>query len=1364
MSVNVEMPKLDWSTLDQVRAYNEWKDFLESYLFINKVVKEEQWHYIKLSAGSKGKDLWDSWQLTDAQKKDPNVIFGKFASHLVGTVNKWVMRLELAEINQGEAEPVEDYVCRLKAKADKCSFPASTKSEQITFQLIKGIKWSETRRKLISKGNDLTLDDAIEIAQNFQATLSSASSFEKQMSVNSVRQGRSQSSHRKSCRYCGTSHPPKKCPAYGKKCHKCGRTNHFGNVCQDPRGRSKSSRRSKSKARNSDRYKNSSKTQVHANEVSDKQEQIYFDDTPLNCGSIQFSETNVATVTNSKGERQAIIAKLDINPPNVLRKVTLKVKADTGSNGNIIPTRCLRQMYPSANNDFADILKPTFATLTAVNNTNIHTLGTIELPTSLDKCSVMNLLFYACDTNGPAILSCDASEKLGIITVKESKSISSIHEKNETSSLVSIPDVSTMKRLFPKCFEGIGEMKGEYHIELKPDSCPVIVPPRKYPIQLKEEIIKKIEELEEMKVVKKCPDDEPSDWIHALAFTRKASGELRVCLDPKPLNNAIKRTYHKIPTLDEISYKLSGSTIYSKLDAKNGYWSIRLDEESSKLCTFQSPAGKHRFLRLPFGLSVSQDIFQCRMDKILGKVGEGVIGIADDVVVYGKTLEEHDHNLYKLLKVAAEEGLVFRDEKCCVRQQEIDFFGLVWSKEGMQPDPKKCDEINNRPPPTNVQELQSFLGLVQYLSPFVPLMAERTKVLRQLLKKEVPFEWSIDHQNAFEELKQAIHTDTKLRYFDTARPVTLEVDASQHGLGAALIQDRKPVAFASKSLTPAETRYANIEREMLSVVFALEHFHCFVYGKAVTVISDHKPLENIHLKQLSQAPPRLQRMLLRIQPYDVTIKYKPGKELIFADYLSRIQPSPGKEVQLEHAIHVIQISQKQLEKVKEATDVDCELSMLREQVISGWPESAKILPKSVRQYYAMKDFLSVEDGVIFFGERLVVPSSMKIEYLRRIHEGHMGISKSQARAKECLHWNGMMKDIAEHIGDCRECLLNARTYSNEPMLSHSTPSYPWQSISSDLFELDGQNYVLVADNFSKMPFVKRLGRDTTSRSVIAFLEELFSVHGSCQVLYSDNGPQYSSAEFKHFVEEWDIVHVTSSPRYAQSNGFIERMVGVVKSILTKAKMSGSNLHKALLAYRACPLSNGMKSPAELLFRRKISNSLPVKLEATTDLIDHHSKLQEVSEKSKVRYDSHARSELSELLPGMKVLVQDGKKWFPATIKSKNPEPRSYTIITPNGNEIRRNRKFLKELTKNASQQFTFRSLPVDDPVVQSTVPEERRTSPKSVSFDERRNLINIIPATESSVPASPMKHSSATDQRGRPKRNIVKPIRYREDV
>ena len=180
-----------------------------------------------------------------------------------------------------------------------------------------------------------------------------------------------------------------------------------------------------------------------------------------------------------------------------------------------------------------------------------------------------------------------------------------------------------------------------------------------------------------------------------------------------------------------------------------------------------------------------------------------------------------------------------------------------------------------------------------------------------------------------------------LTYFDPNIPAKIEVDASMNGLGAALIQSGKPIAFSSNALTPTESRYANIERELLAVVYGLEKFHTYVFGKSVTVYSDHKPLENIILKQLSLAPPRLQRMLLRIQPYDVSIVYRQGKDMVYADYLSRVKPSDGTCIELDQAIHMIQISAGQLEKLRLASQQDTELSILREQIINGWPSQVK---------------------------------------------------------------------------------------------------------------------------------------------------------------------------------------------------------------------------------------------------------------------------------------------------------------------------------------------------------------------------------------------------------------------------------------
>ncbi len=1340
----IEMPKLCWDNADQVRAYHEWKDFLESYLFINKIEKKHQWHYIKLSAGTQVKDLWDSWQLTEEQKENPDDVFQKFSDHLVGTQNKWVMRLELSALAQSESESVEDFVCRLQAKAKSCAFTPEQRDEQVTFQLIKGIKWTDARRRLISKGNNLTAANAIKLAQEYQATLTDSSSFEKTKIGAVARHSRQRSKsrsnrHDPNCSYCGTKHPPRQCPAYGKDCGKCGRPNHSENVCQGGKYRGKSSSRKPQNRKTHFKQGNNNVASFDAEEEL------------INCASAVTLPETVISALQDKSERQSIMVKLDMQPPKITRKATLRIKADTGANGNILPTRCLYQLYPDTSMH-KSVLKPTQTRLTAVNDTEIHTHGSIKIPVKLDNSRWLNLTFYVCDTTGPAILSCDAAEKLGIIAVAKSPNISAIQQEENTAEVKPpIPDSTTLETLYPDRFKGLGSLHTPYRIELKSDTIPFISPPRKYPIKLREEITNKLQEMADLGVVKKCDDDEPSEWIHSLAFTRKASGELRVCLDPRQLNTAIKRTYHKIPTLDEISHKMSNANVFSKLDAKHGYWGIHLDEESSKLCTFQSPAGKYRFIRLPFGLSVSQDVFQARMDMILGKVGYGAIGIADDIIVHGRNIEEHDANLHKLMQVARQEGLVFRSEKCFVRQEKVEFFGLIWSKEGMQPDPKKCDDIHKRPAPTNLKELQSFLGLVQYLSPFIPNLADKTKLLRQLLKKDTLFEWSAEHEKAFKEIKDAIDTDTRLRYFDPNQPCEIEVDASMQGLGAALIQNGMPIAFASKSLTPAETRYANIEREMLSVVFALEHFHCFVYGQPVLVNSDHKPLESIALKQLNKAPPRLQRMLLRIQPYDATIKYKPGKDLIFADYLSRTYPTKGEAIQLEHTIHTIQISPNQLEKVRLATNSDSDLSLLREQIVAGWPDSPQKVPKCIRTYYNMKDFLSLEDGILFYGERMIVPQSLHQEYLERIHLGHLGITKGQNRAKESIFWKDMSKQIADYIGDCRECLINARSNAKEPMMPHQMATGPWQVVSSDMFEYDNNTYVLVADQFSKMPFVRNLGKNTRSKQVIDFLEALFSTHGTCSILVSDNGPQYSSAEFRRFTESWDIKHVTSSPHYPQSNGFIERMVGVVKNILRKATGSNTNIHKALLAYRSCPLSPDNKSPAELMFGRKIQSNLPVRSTASQDIQNHYERMLLQKGKSSENYNKNCGSELSDLLPGAKVLVQDGKTWYPATVKSRADEPRSYILRTPNEREIRRNRK----LSSNASRNFEFSHKTDSDTTTASDEQQEKmgnntemstakspQNAPKSVRFSDK-NSVKIIPP--------------------RPRREVKKPKRFIEE-
>ena len=256
---------------------------------------------------------------------------------------------------------------------------------------------------------------------------------------------------------------------------------------------------------------------------------------------------------------------------------------------------------------------------------------------------------------------------------------------------------------------------------------------------------------------------------------------------------------------------------------------------------------------------------------------------------------------------------------------------MLFNAEGVHPDPEKVEAIRAIQIPQDAQEPQSFLGIATYMAPFIPNLSAMSAPLRNLLKKGTDFHWSPSHSTAFEKIKQSICRQVSLTYFDPRKETVVQVDASLRGLGSALVQEGNVFAFASRALTDTEKRYANIEREMLAVVVACEKFHSYLCGKRFLVESDHKPLEMIHLKNLTAAPPRLQRMLLRIQGYDLEIKYKPGTEMLLADPMSRLSPLPSKEPLDLNKVCLLRFSDAKLNALKEDTSSDPELFQLYEK-------------------------------------------------------------------------------------------------------------------------------------------------------------------------------------------------------------------------------------------------------------------------------------------------------------------------------------------------------------------------------------------------------------------------------------------------
>ena len=465
---------------------------------------------------------------------------------------------------------------------------------------------------------------------------------------------------------------------------------------------------------------------------------------------------------------------------------------------------------------------------------------------------------------------------------------------------------------------------------------------------------------------------------------------------------------------------------------------------------------------------------------------------------------------------------------------------------------------------------------------------------------------------------------------------------------------------------------------MLAVVFGLERFKYYAYGRHVTIETDHKPLEAIFKKHLDQAPPRISRMLLRIQEYDVTVKYVPGKDIQLADALSRVNPCAGDEIDgLEIAVHEIHAtlnaSPMRIKSIKDATANDQLLQQLARTIHQGWPDQRSDCPSQLLQFWNYRDELCVEDGMLIKGSRIIVPETLQAEALRQLHCAHQGSEKMKLRAKGVVFWAGINNDIDEMVKSCTICQANKSSNTKETLIPHDVPRRPWYKLGADLFHLDNDTYLLLADYGSKFPIVRKLP-NTTSKSVINNLKVIFSEQGIPEILISDNGPQFAAAEFKDFAQEYGFQHITSSPLYPQSNGFIERNVQTIKNIIKKCHQSKTDIHMALLCLRATPISSDIPAPCVALNNRMFKTNLPM-----CSSITPHWKpdsLQQRQNNQKQYHDQGAR-DLQPLVPDQPVRIQDPvqKTWSPGTVIRSADTPRSYHV-EKDGVIYRRNRRHL----------------------------------------------------------------------------------------
>ena len=414
------------------------------------------------------------------------------------------------------------------------------------------------------------------------------------------------------------------------------------------------------------------------------------------------------------------------------------------------------------------------------------------------------------------------------------------------------------------------------------------------------------------------------------------------------------------------------------------------------------------------GSIVAQDMFQRKLDAIFLSV-PGVTGIADDMIIYGKTDQEHDQHLVNFLEVCRKNTLTLNPDKMQFRLPQVSFFGHQWSARGLSPDPKKIAAVKRMELPQDVDMMRSFLGLVNYLNRFSPHLAELSEPLRQ----NVEFELTESVHVAFSLTKEEISKNVTLPYFNPKCATTLQTDASKKGLGAVLLQESKPVMFASRALTGSERNYQNLERECLATIWDMKKFHYFLYGKEFILETDQKLLVSIYRKYMVEISPRIQRLIVRSFPYQLfDMQNKKGVEIPLADALSRVTPTPVEEDGIQLPIVAVNlitsnlpVSSTDIELICEEISKDPTLTLLRHYIHMGWPNDCRMLPQELHMFWNYREDLSMENRLITKGGRLLIPSTLRKKVLEQIHDGHLGIEKCMLKARDSVFWPGISNDI-----------------------------------------------------------------------------------------------------------------------------------------------------------------------------------------------------------------------------------------------------------------------------------------------------------------------------------------------------------------
>ena len=647
-------------------------------------------------------------------------------------------------------------------------------------------------------------------------------------------------------------------------------------------------------------------------------------------------------------------------------------------------------------------------------------------------------------------------------------------------------------------------------------------------------------------------------------------------------------------------------------------------------------------------------------------------------------------------------------------------------KEGLHKTQGKIEAIRDAPAPENVSQLKSILGLINYYGKFLPDLASVLHPLHELLRKETKWKWTKICQEAFDKVKELVVSDMVLTHFNPDLPISLACDASPYGLGAVISHlypdgSERPIAFASRSLAPAEKNYSQIDKEALGIIWGIKKFHSYLYGQKFKLITDHQPLIYIFNPQKGipvTASARLQRYSLFLSGYEYDIEFRGTAKHANADYLSRL---PLKKTEIDaslemvNAFHIAQMEAIPVSNklVQQETRTDRVLGLVTNFIQDGWHTAHK--DGELAPYYSRRNELSVHQGCLMWGVRVIIPKKLQKQVLGQIHEGHLGVVKMKALARSFVWWPGIDMDIEQLAKECNGCQQHQNAPRGAPLNAWEYPSKPWDRVHIDFAgPFLGSMFLIMVDAFSKWPEVIKMNK-TTSESTINVLRTVFSRNGLPSRIVSDNGPQFTSQEFQNFMNLNGIKHIKTAPYHPSSNGLAERFVQTfkqgIKSSVNDTGTISKKLAQFLLAYRNTKHATTNETPARLMMGRELKTRMHLLRPSLQDqVLDKQESMCE-QRKTKHRQFEHGQS----------VVVRDyrgGEKWIPAKIASKTG-PVSYRVQVDPTTEWRRHADQIIEskISKTPCDPI-IPDVTTDDQNKKQTSIEPTTTEDKSVNVSD----------------------------------------------